>query len=98
MVKAGNAEAAGTPAAATAMSSSTGRAKRRLRTLLGVALALSLVWIGLFMPKAWQATRLREAYLPELEQRAARQPANPGLLTLLAVRRCEARQYALADR
>lgn len=73
------------------------QARRRLRVLVSLAVLLALVWAGLFCRTAWKSTQAREAYLPELEARAVREPANRDLLLLLAVRRCEARQYATAS-
>jgi len=47
---------------------------------------------------AWQRTRLRECYLPELEARARRSPADAPLLALLGARLMEASELdAAAD-
>ena len=70
--------------------------KKRLSQLLGVAALLALVGGAMALRSAWDAAALREAYLPDLEERGRREAFNGPALALLAVRRCEARQYGAA--
>ncbi|HLK60332.1 MAG TPA: tetratricopeptide repeat protein [Chthonomonadaceae bacterium] len=73
---------------------------RKQRSRLGLV-ALLFVLAGLLIAirigqGAWSETQLREAYLPDLEKRAQRDPYNGRLLALLGVRLCQANQYAAA--
>ncbi|MGC4046071.1 MAG: tetratricopeptide repeat protein [Armatimonas sp.] len=72
--------------------------KRRTRSVAaGLLGALLLGGGGYFWLKgAWEATVLRDAFLPELETKARNEPSNIQVLTLLAGRYAEANDYASA--
>lgn len=74
------------------------RGAHRRATVISAALlgVLLLGGGGFSLQRAWQATSLREAYLPDLESQAHSDPANGSLLALLAGRRAEAGDFAVA--
>lgn len=71
----------------------------RLRRILGLLLGTVCLGGGLYaLQQSWQATLLREAYLPDLELRAHTDSTNGPLLALLAGRHAEAGDFATAAR
>jgi tetratricopeptide (TPR) repeat protein len=77
----------------------TGNRSRAFRRVLGFGLA-ALLFAGIagaaVCKNAWRETRLREAYLPEIEAMTRRDPYDAHSLAVLAARLCEARQFAAA--
>ena len=61
-----------------------------------MALVLAALWGQIACRRAWHETRLREAYLPELERMAQRARYDSGLLALLGARLCEGQQFEAA--
>ena len=65
--------------------------KRRLsRPAVALLVLVVLVLLAAVLGSAWQQTRLREAYLPDLEAQAQRSPTDGRLLALLGARLMEA--------
>lgn len=68
-----------------------GRRKLRTKLLVVAGLLIAVLLAGAaLVPRAWQSTRLREAYLPQLEAIAVQKPANGRALALLGGRFMEA--------
>ena len=70
---------------------------KRLRPLCLCALTLGVVGAGLHVNRDWRETARREAYLPDLEAQARRDPQDGRLLALLGARYAEAHLYAPAQ-
>lgn len=69
--------------------------RRRALLLFFLLFALGLL-LAVRLSVAWQQTRLREAYLPQLEVMAQQSPSNGRLLALLGGRLIEAGEYPAA--
>ncbi|MDQ2731318.1 MAG: hypothetical protein M3Y56_06640, partial [Armatimonadota bacterium] len=76
--------------------SPTPKNPRRFRALLLVLTLLCGVAAAVFIPPAWDAVRLREAYLPELESIIRKSPHDGRLLSLVGARLAEAGDYKAA--
>lgn len=73
------------------------RARSRRTRFLGLAFILaSGLWLVLFLSTAWKQSVRREAYLPELEEMARRNPDDGRLLALLGARLMEAQEHTAA--
>ena len=68
-------------------------AAQRGRLLAWALVLAALVAFGGAFSRAWQQTRLREAYLPDLEVQARRTPDDARLLGLLGARLMEASEW-----
>lgn len=71
------------------------KAVRRGVLLFAVAFG---AFLTVLLSKAWHATQMREATLPQLQQWPLRAPENGALLALLGARLAEARDYDAASR
>jgi tetratricopeptide (TPR) repeat protein len=74
-----------------------GSPRRRRRGILTIGLLILAAEAAYLCNGAWQQTRLREAYLPQLKEMAARQPSDGPLQVVLACRLALARQYREAS-
>lgn len=68
---------------------------RLSRTVTATVLLLVIVvaMATVFVPQMWRETALREAYLPQLEEMARRDPADERVLALLGVRLAQAKEF-----
>jgi predicted Zn-dependent protease len=70
--------------------------RRPLWAALSCLALVSLAWLFWWVSAAWQATSLREAYLPDLEAAARRKPYDGKVQALLGGRLLEAAEYPAA--
>lgn len=70
--------------------------KRRLRAALFLVTLAALIAAGVALTRDWRETQRQEAYLPQLEAQARRDPYDGRLLALLAGRLMEAGEYPAA--
>lgn len=82
-----------TPENQLAPQSKTRRSRRTALLLCGLFVLLAAV---LYLPAAWRETSRREAYLPQVEADALRNPSDGRLLALLGGRLVQAGEYAAA--
>ena len=84
------AQAGKIPEKQTAPQSRKRRSRRTAFLLCGLLVLLVSV---LLVPSAWRETQRREAYLPQLEAEARRNPSDGRLLALMGVRLVQAGEY-----
>jgi tetratricopeptide (TPR) repeat protein len=87
---------AGTPGADTNNIPPAYRSNSRRKWLLLALGGVVLVGGVSVCERAWRATQLREAYLPDLRARVSQHALNGPLLVVLAGREAQARRYAAA--
>ena len=88
-----SAQAGNAPEKTSAPQSNARRSQRTALLLCGLLVLLVFI---VFVPSAWRETTRREAYLPQLEAEARRNPSDGRLLALLGGRLVQAGEYPAA--